>query len=77
MDLPDGFVCSCTMVGYILSRDGLTCVDVDECIVGAHSCTIEQMCVNSQGSFYCVDKTMVTASKFTICPLLLLYLLFF
>ena len=47
------FTCSCD-VGYI--GDGHVCSDLDECSSPSHntSCQLNQTCVNSVGSFYCV-----------------------
>ena len=36
--------------------DGVTCVDIDECKTGAHTCTSAQECVNVWTSFKCDDK---------------------
>ncbi|XP_055311221.1 cysteine-rich with EGF-like domain protein 2 isoform X1 [Sitodiplosis mosellana] len=30
------------------------CVDVDECAIGTHKCTINEFCVNNDGSFECL-----------------------
>ena len=35
----------------MLSEDGVTCRDVDECEAGLHEC--QQLCVNTAGGFSC------------------------
>ena len=35
----------------MLSEDGVTCGDIDECEAGLHEC--QQLCVNTVGGFRC------------------------
>ena len=44
------FQCFCDS-GYLLSGDGMTCRDIDECLSGLHQC--QQDCVNTDGGFRC------------------------
>ncbi|XP_053718416.1 fibulin-1-like isoform X1 [Synchiropus splendidus] len=44
--------CSCHH-GYQLESDGVSCVDVNECLTGAHDCLDGHMCINTNGSFRC------------------------
>ncbi|XP_047245393.1 fibulin-1-like isoform X3 [Girardinichthys multiradiatus] len=44
--------CACND-GFQLQRDGATCGDINECLNGSHNCSAEQVCVNTEGSFYC------------------------
>ncbi|XP_027899408.1 fibulin-1 isoform X3 [Xiphophorus couchianus] len=39
--------------GFRLQRDGVTCEDINECLAGSHSCSAEQVCINTDGSFLC------------------------
>uniref|UniRef100_A0A1A8J1P1 Fibulin-1 n=2 Tax=Nothobranchius kuhntae TaxID=321403 RepID=A0A1A8J1P1_NOTKU len=45
--------CTCHE-GFKLKRDGVTCEDVNECQTGSHNCSSESVCVNTEGSFYCL-----------------------
>jgi hypothetical protein len=45
---PNGY----SSVGFKLASTG--CLDVDECALGTHTCTPQQNCVNTTGSFDCV-----------------------
>ncbi|KAK5607109.1 hypothetical protein CRENBAI_007290 [Crenichthys baileyi] len=44
--------CACND-GFQLQRDGVICGDINECLKGSHNCSAEQVCVNTEGSFYC------------------------
>ena len=44
------YLCSCNP-GY--SGDGRTCVDIDECDMGTHNCSVNANCTNTVGSFSC------------------------
>lgn len=57
--LDSGVTCSCQRAGYKLSNDNKSCMDIDECEEGTSTCnTTSQMCVNSLGSFYCLEKNL-------------------
>merc|ERR1712113_294387 len=45
------YTCDCP-AGYVLSDNGLTCVDEDECTVGSDTCD-SYKCINTEGSFIC------------------------
>ena len=52
-----GFECGCQN-GYesvmgLDTDEGLTCEDIDECAQGAHNCESNDLCVNTDGTFYC------------------------
>lgn len=48
--------CDC-FTGYRLSGDGVTCVDVDECKTGQHTCNRKsEVCDNTRGSFRCLAR---------------------
>ncbi|XP_060569041.1 uncharacterized protein LOC132727520 [Ruditapes philippinarum] len=50
--LIDGGVPRCTCFpGYLLSSNGYSCYDVDECAYGISNC--DQICTNTHGSFQC------------------------
>jgi len=49
---PEGAQCLCS-VGYKLSEDGLSCVDVDECLEYG---ICDQICTNTEGSYECSCK---------------------
>ncbi|XP_029972853.1 complement component C1q receptor [Salarias fasciatus] len=46
------FSCHCNE-GFALSKDGLSCVDVNECV--ASRCFAEFICINTVGSFTCTN----------------------
>uniref|UniRef100_A0A4X2L7A9 Fibulin-2 n=1 Tax=Vombatus ursinus TaxID=29139 RepID=A0A4X2L7A9_VOMUR len=58
-------MCSC-FPGYAIMADGVSCEDMDECLRGAHDCTRRQFCVNTLGSFYCVNHTVICAEGFIL-----------
>lgn len=41
-------------------------LDQDECLLGAHDCSRRQFCVNTLGSFYCVNHTVLCAEGFIL-----------
>ncbi|XP_067287431.1 fibulin-2 isoform X2 [Pseudorasbora parva] len=45
--------CSC-FPGFSLMTDGHTCEDVNECTSGRHNCSLDEVCVNREGSYQCV-----------------------
>ncbi|KAM5289060.1 fibulin-1 isoform 2-T2 [Ctenodactylus gundi] len=51
-DTGDEVVCSC-FVGYQLLPDGVSCEDMNECIIGSHTCRLGESCINTVGSFRC------------------------
>ena len=56
-----GYRCSCTETGYHLANDRRSCVDTDECAVGqVNVCQENQICINSMGSYACVNITTNT-----------------
>ncbi|XP_058144921.1 fibulin-2 isoform X2 [Dasypus novemcinctus] len=61
----DTAVCSC-FPGYAIMADGVSCEDRDECLLGAHDCSRRQFCVNTLGSFYCVNHTVLCAEGFIL-----------
>ena len=44
------FLCSCN---YGYSGDGRTCVDIDECTMGTHNCSVNADCANTIGGYSC------------------------
>ncbi|KAB1264045.1 Fibulin-2 [Camelus dromedarius] len=61
----DTAMCSC-FPGYAIMADGVSCEDQDECLLGAHDCSRRQFCVNTLGSFYCVNHTVLCAEGFIL-----------
>ncbi|XP_066203303.1 fibulin-2-like isoform X1 [Saccopteryx leptura] len=61
----DTAMCSC-FPGYAIMADGVSCEDRDECLLGAHDCSRRQFCVNTLGSFYCVNHTVLCAEGFIL-----------
>ncbi|XP_004702423.1 fibulin-2 isoform X1 [Echinops telfairi] len=61
----DTAMCSC-FPGYAIMADGVSCEDQDECLLGAHGCNRWQFCVNTLGSFYCVNHTVLCAEGFIL-----------
>ena len=48
--------CSCNS-GYQLTADERTCLDVDECAIGADNCDLLlEICINQPGSFSCMPR---------------------
>ncbi|KAK2091413.1 hypothetical protein P7K49_030697 [Saguinus oedipus] len=41
-------------------------LDQDECLMGAHDCSRRQFCVNTLGSFYCVNHTVICAEGYIL-----------
>uniref|UniRef100_A0A8C5KIR4 Fibulin-2 n=1 Tax=Jaculus jaculus TaxID=51337 RepID=A0A8C5KIR4_JACJA len=58
-------MCSC-FPGYAIMADGVSCEDQDECLMGTHDCSRRQFCVNTLGSFYCVNHTVLCAEGFIL-----------
>ncbi|KAI4885507.1 hypothetical protein NFI96_005275 [Prochilodus magdalenae] len=55
VNVPGSYQCSCPEHGYIMSPNGRSCRDIDECGLGAHNCTVEETCYNIQGGFRCLS----------------------
>ncbi|KAK7895332.1 hypothetical protein WMY93_020657 [Mugilogobius chulae] len=49
---PNGLKCFCA-AGYKPHRNGLACVDIDECSSGVSSGVCKHICLNTPGSFIC------------------------
>lgn len=63
-DTEESYYCSCQKSGFMLANNAQTCVDIDECEIGNHDCAVDaQLCVNSLGSFYCINTTAVNTGK--------------
>ncbi|XP_035255388.1 fibulin-7 isoform X1 [Anguilla anguilla] len=54
VNVPGSFHCSCPE-GYKLLPNGRSCEDVDECLSQQHNCTHGTTCINTGGSFQCVN----------------------
>ncbi|KAH9504849.1 Fibulin-2 [Bulinus truncatus] len=53
IDRKNGTVeCRC-YEGYILSPDGISCQDIDECVERLATCSSGEMCINIRGSYTC------------------------
>jgi fibulin 1/2 len=50
----DGKTCMACAAGTV--GDGTTCADIDECSAGTDTCSTDQTCTNTPGSFTCVDN---------------------
>lgn len=61
----DTAMCSC-FPGYAIMADGVSCEDQDECLMGTHDCSWKQFCVNTLGSFYCVNHTVLCAEGYIL-----------
>uniref|UniRef100_A0A8D0G7D3 Fibulin-2 n=1 Tax=Sphenodon punctatus TaxID=8508 RepID=A0A8D0G7D3_SPHPU len=48
-------VCSC-LPGFALVTDGVSCEDINECVSEAHTCKRGEHCVNTIGSFTCLQE---------------------
>ncbi|XP_020031756.2 fibulin-2 isoform X1 [Castor canadensis] len=64
-DIGGSAMCSC-FPGYAIMADGVSCEDQDECLMGTHDCSRRQFCVNTLGSFYCVNHTVLCAEGFIL-----------
>ncbi|XP_041105855.1 fibulin-7-like isoform X2 [Polyodon spathula] len=54
INTPGSYRCSCP-AGYKILDDGRSCEDVDECLALQHNCTRGTTCINTGGSFQCVN----------------------
>uniref|UniRef100_A0A3B5ME87 Fibulin-1 n=1 Tax=Xiphophorus couchianus TaxID=32473 RepID=A0A3B5ME87_9TELE len=45
--------------GFRLQRDGVTCEDINECLLLSNPCRPGQTCVNAVGSYVCLGNTVV------------------
>lgn len=50
------FRCICSSGYRLSSRDNFTCEDIDECSSNRHNCESSDQCVNTKGSFNCIEK---------------------
>uniref|UniRef100_A0A803YJQ4 Fibulin-2 n=1 Tax=Meleagris gallopavo TaxID=9103 RepID=A0A803YJQ4_MELGA len=48
-------VCSC-LSGYTIMADGISCEDINECVTDTHTCQRREHCVNTMGSFKCLQE---------------------
>nr|XP_061815797.1 fibulin-1-like [Nerophis lumbriciformis] len=55
-DCIDSVTCACN-AGYRLQYDGVTCKDINECLMDMHNCVLGQVCINTEGSFRCQRET--------------------
>ena len=51
--------------GSTLSDDGLTCVDIDECVTGDHICHRNARCINHEDGYTCKCKSGFEGNGFT------------
>ncbi|XP_077299584.1 uncharacterized protein LOC143920546 [Arctopsyche grandis] len=54
VDTGDAIACSCQR-GFELLEDNVSCIDIDECQIETHKCKSGKVCVNTIGSYKCVD----------------------
>ncbi|XP_065067753.1 hemicentin-1-like isoform X2 [Rhopilema esculentum] len=47
--------CSCNK-GFFLSRDGVSCQDINECRQSFHNCKNHELCINTRGGYVCKEK---------------------
>uniref|UniRef100_A0A6J0U2R9 Fibulin-2 isoform X1 n=1 Tax=Pogona vitticeps TaxID=103695 RepID=A0A6J0U2R9_9SAUR len=47
--------CSC-LPGFALMSDGVSCEDMNECVADAHTCQRGEHCINTIGSFTCLQQ---------------------
>ncbi|XP_064422291.1 fibulin-2 isoform X2 [Latimeria chalumnae] len=52
--------------GYTIMADGVSCEDINECIVDAHNCSRRELCVNTVGSFECISKNAICEKGFIL-----------
>ena len=59
----NGFMCKCP-TGYSFDPNGAECINQDECSDGTHTCSIDEHCVDTEGSFNCItaDCTLLGCS---------------
>ena len=55
--------CTCRR-GFV--GDGFNCQDLDECITYRHDCSFDEMCVNTEGGFYCKKRETSDGSRLTL-----------
>lgn len=51
--------------GYAADAGGVNCSDVDECALGTDGCDATTTCVNTSGTFACVERTDSLGPEFT------------
>ena len=54
-------------MGYHLAKDMKTCIDEDECTLDRHECNSSQLCMNTVGSFICLNITASVPGESTVC----------
>lgn len=52
--------------GY--ESNGMTCIDINECVKGTHNCHIYADCANTEGSFTCTCKTNYNGNGVNCTP---------
>ncbi|XP_039594736.1 fibulin-7 [Polypterus senegalus] len=62
INIPGSYRCSCPS-GYKLLGDGRSCEDIDECLLQQHNCTRGTTCINTFGSFQCVNPECPKADE--------------
>ncbi|KAF7695803.1 hypothetical protein HF521_005897 [Silurus meridionalis] len=55
VNVPGSYNCACPEHGYSMAPNQRSCLDVDECSLGAHNCTSEETCYNIHGGFRCLS----------------------
>ncbi|XP_066157952.1 fibulin-1-like [Euwallacea fornicatus] len=68
IDTGTAIECSCRK-GYELHTDKKSCKDIDECALGIHECTTNEICENDDGTYFCFSTNLDGEEDANRCPI--------